>query len=63
MEGLVVFQIMDASGRIVHQESLGAQGRSYQHRLRMDTPLAEGMYTLTVLTDGKRIQHRFVVQR
>jgi hypothetical protein len=63
MEGLVVFQIMDAKGKVVHTESLGAQGKTFQHRLRMDSPLAEGLYTLSVITDGERIQQRFAVQR
>jgi hypothetical protein len=63
LEGIVLFQVMDASGRVVHVESVGAQGNTFQHRLRMDAPLAEGLYTLSVWTDGNQLQQRFVVSR
>ena len=63
LEGLVTFTIHDGSGRLVHSEAVGANGTEFMHRLTMDAPLAEGLYTLTVLSEGEQIQQRFIVNR
>lgn len=56
----MILEILDAQGRVVVSDVLNPNGHSYQ--LELDTPLAPGLYTLSVFSGNEGFQQGFVVE-